>query len=75
MQPALCHSSGRPPDFSTMMARQWTAWNSGGHAVTGTTTERAALFGPFRRVRREQFPPEGEKPIWPAIGPGQSGPG
>jgi hypothetical protein len=38
--------------FSTHTARQQAAWNPGDHAVTGTTTERAALFGAFRLLRR-----------------------
>jgi hypothetical protein len=60
MQPAplpLPRSPG--PVFSTHTARQQAAWNPGDHAVTGTTTERAALFGAFRLLPAQQFRPEG----------------
>ena len=45
--------------FSTHTARQQAAWNPGDHAVTGTTTERAALFGAFRLSLRRNYVPAG----------------
>jgi hypothetical protein len=48
--------------FSTHTARQQAAWSSGDHAVTGTTTERAALFGAFRLLPAQQLLPDGLPP-------------
>ena len=48
--------------FSTHTARQQAAWNPGNHAVTGTTTERAALFGAFRLLPAQQLRPDGLPP-------------
>jgi hypothetical protein len=48
--------------FSTHTARQQAAWSSGDHAVTGTTTERAALFGAFRLLPAQQLLPDGLLP-------------
>jgi hypothetical protein len=45
--------------FSTHTARQQAAWSLGDHAVTGTTTERAALFGAFRLLPAQQLLPDG----------------
>jgi hypothetical protein len=41
-------------DYSTQTARHQVAWNPGDHAVTGTTTERAALFAAPRLLRRNR---------------------
>ena len=48
--------------FSTHTARQQAAWSLGDHAVTGTTTERAALFGAFRLLPAQQLLPDGLPP-------------
>jgi len=58
-------------DYSTQMARPQVAWNPGDHAVTGTTTERAAWFGPFRLLPPQRLLPEGENPAFGR----QAGPG
>ena len=50
--------------FSTHTARQQAAWSLGDHAVTGTTTERTALFGASRLLPAQQFLPDGENPTW-----------
>jgi hypothetical protein len=58
------------PVFSTHTARQQAVWNSGNHAVTGTTTERAALFGPFRLLRRNSSCRKVKIPSGRQSGPG-----
>lgn len=58
-------------DFSKHTARQQAPWNSGNHAVTGTTTKRAAWFGPFRLLPPQRLLPEGENPAFGR----QAGPG
>jgi hypothetical protein len=55
--PAIARSG-----FSTHTARQRAAWSSGDHAATGTTTERAALFGAFRLLPAQQLLPDGLLP-------------
>ena len=49
--------------FSTRTARQQAAWNPGDHAVTGTTTERAAWFGSFRLFPARQLLPDADPPF------------
>ena len=56
--------------FSTHTARQPAAWNPGDHAVTGTTTERAALFGAFRLLRRNSSCRKVKTPFGRQSGPG-----
>jgi hypothetical protein len=59
MQPALLPSPGRPVRFFDPYGAATGRLELGQPCLIGTTTERAALFGPFRLLPAQQLRPEG----------------